>query len=383
MKPLKLFLVSFLFFIFANAAFAQSRLSGKVVEVLSARTVVVELQTGSRITTELQFIDTPDSTQALYQTVKDHLQNMVLNKVVEFRPKGMREGKAVGSIYLNGTDVALQMIRDGAARYAATEGGTQDASESNMYQVNEALAKSDKLGVWSPAYLKAEADSKVEKSIAAKKEVAPKEKVNKSENEIHLKPRLLGRAEMEQANTLVKIWPDVDRPKTSDSFSPFLLRPDIKPDFDGLYTISTPDQSFGAVVTPYHKIKVSDGKESYDSSVSLGRVYGNLLQSVMGIKDGDYVMVMLLASEKGLLSSSKTVSLTLTVGKEKFNLVSLPKFKRQVSEGVLEELAFKVDRSTLNKLAKAESIKLSFGKYSGSAEKPVIASVKSLKDREP
>lgn len=381
MKPLRLVLVSCLFFIFANAAFAQSRLVGKVVEILDGKTVVIELQTGNRITAELQSIETPLPEQPLYQTIKQHLQNLVLDKVVEFRANGMNGSKAIGKLYLGGTDIAMQLVRDGAAWYAAAANTSIDG-ESEIYKSNQLLAQTEKRGIWSIERMKPPKEFKEEVEAEKREAAIIRAEVKKPVDDSHSKPRLLGRAEMEQANAAVQIWPEVNRSKPADSFSPFLLRPDIKPDFDGLYTISSPDQSSGAVVTPYHKIKVTDGKESYESSLSVGRVYGNSLQQLLGVKDGDYVMVMLVASEKGIFTASKNVSITLTLGKEKVNLVSFPKFKRQLSEGVLEELAFKVDKATFNKLAKSESIKLALGKYSGSAEKPVIASVKSLKERE-
>lgn len=380
MKPIKFILILSLLFIFANAAFAQSRLAAKVVEVIDAKTVVVELQTGKRVITELQYIDIPDREQPLYQTVKQHLQNLVLDKVVEFKPNGVSGSKTIGKIYLNGIDISMQMIRDGAA-WHLDNGQTME--ESSLYQSNQDQAKADKIGVWAIQGMKSPKEFKAQMEAEIREAAKIRAEIKKPVDETHSKPRLLGREAMERANASVQIWPEVNKSAEAGSISPFLLRPDIKPDYDGLYTISNPDKTFGAVVTPQHFIEVSDGKGTYSSLFSIGRIYGDMLKPVIGVKDGDYMLSIIFLSEEGKFTKSKNVAIGLMLGKEKLDLVSMNKAKRKVAQGVLEEMIFKVDQKTFNKIAKADNIKITLGKYSGSLQKPVIASVKSLRDREP
>jgi endonuclease YncB( thermonuclease family) len=154
MKNLKLFLSIALALIVSNAAFAQGRVNGVVVEIIDGKTVVIEMENLSRLTAELQYIEVPEAGQPLNQTVKDHLRELVEGKVVEFRAKGLRQTTTVGQLFLKGVDISQQMIRDGAAWYAVLKKGGHDMTESAVYQNNEAQAKNEKRGIWSIENLK-------------------------------------------------------------------------------------------------------------------------------------------------------------------------------------------------------------------------------------
>ena len=115
MKNIKLVFFFILTLIAVDAAFAQSRIGGRVVEIVDGRTVSIEMANGSRVTAQLQYIEVPETGQAFNQTAKEHLQVLVLDKKVEFRARGLMQTKTVGQLFLNAVDISQQMIRDGAA----------------------------------------------------------------------------------------------------------------------------------------------------------------------------------------------------------------------------------------------------------------------------
>lgn len=139
--------------LFSNAL-GQNKYFGKVVDVLDGKTIVIEPQPKVQIKIELQFIEIPEVEQPLHTTVKDHLSNMVLGKIVEFEPQNLNNAKPIGKVLLNGVDVSQQMLRDGAAWYAVNEQKYQNASQSQNYLSNEDQAKAEKRGVWSIPDLK-------------------------------------------------------------------------------------------------------------------------------------------------------------------------------------------------------------------------------------
>jgi micrococcal nuclease len=149
MKHSRLIFLIIFTLIFSVSASAQRKFSGTVVDVVDGKTVVLEMQAGSRITVELQYIEVPEPEQQLHQTVKEHLRQMVYGKHVEFLPRGIAENKTVGQISIGGVDVSQQMLRDGAAWHISPEKTGQDETQRELYQTNEALAKAEKRGVWS------------------------------------------------------------------------------------------------------------------------------------------------------------------------------------------------------------------------------------------
>lgn len=125
-----------------------------MTELIDGKTVVVALPTG-KVTVELPYVDVPEQDQPLYQTVRDHLKNLIVGKQVSFRLGGFSGSRMVGELQLNGTDVGQQMLRDGAAWHIPREKSGQNAAGFNAYSAAETLARNEKLGVWSIAGLKA------------------------------------------------------------------------------------------------------------------------------------------------------------------------------------------------------------------------------------
>lgn len=141
-----------IFTIVVSAA-AQFPIPGEVVDVIDGKTVLLATPSG-KVKVELQYIDVPEQGQELYDTVKEHLRNLVVGKSVEYRPKGLLRDRAIGQLTIRNVDMSQQMLRDGAAWHLPIEGSGQEKSEYVVYASNEATAKIEKIGVWSIAGLK-------------------------------------------------------------------------------------------------------------------------------------------------------------------------------------------------------------------------------------
>jgi len=147
MKKYILFLVVLSILLLTSSVAAQSRIVGKVVEVLDGRTVVIDMD-GRKVTAEMQFIEVPEADQPLNGTVREHLEKLTLGKTAEFHPAGFSPGKAFGRLFVGSADVAVQMLRDGAAWHVPADKSGQDAVENAVYKDHQDQARSEKRGVW-------------------------------------------------------------------------------------------------------------------------------------------------------------------------------------------------------------------------------------------
>lgn len=139
--------------VLAAIGHAQSTMSGKVVEVLDGKTVVIEVASG-KLTAGIKYIDVPEPEQPLHQTVREHLEKLVLGKDVVFRASGFDPGKTFGQLYVKSADVALQMLRDGAAWQVPVDKSGQNEADSSAYQYHQNLARQEQRGVWGVKDLK-------------------------------------------------------------------------------------------------------------------------------------------------------------------------------------------------------------------------------------
>lgn len=166
MKNLRPILFTLLILLLADSSFSQGKFSGKVIEVIDGKTVVIEMGSG-KLTAVLQYIEIPEREQPLYWTVRDHLEKLVLGKSVEFHPQGITPEKTFCQLYVVGLDIAQQMLRDGAAWHMSPEQSGQDSQESVVYQQNQEQAKSEKRGVWAIENLKPAWQFRADKRQAA------------------------------------------------------------------------------------------------------------------------------------------------------------------------------------------------------------------------
>lgn len=138
---------------FSVVTFAQTAITARVAEAIDGRTLALETSAG-RMIAQLQYIEVPEDGQPLFDVTKDHLSKLTFGKSVELKPQRIVRGKTIGRITLDGVDLSLQMIRDGAAWHEPNDASGQRPEEAADYDAQQLLAKNEKRGVWSIPTLK-------------------------------------------------------------------------------------------------------------------------------------------------------------------------------------------------------------------------------------
>jgi endonuclease YncB( thermonuclease family) len=339
----------------ALSAIAQRRVGGKVIEVIDGKTAVVKMSNGSTLTVVLQYIEVPETGQQLEHTVKDHLRKLILDKTVEVNPRGIKESKTVGQLTLDGVDISQQMIRDGAAWYAVMEKNGQPANQSALYQSQEALAKSERRGIWAddkmiPAWEFRTA--RIEAKKQADKDALEKIKRDAVEAralaEIAESPRAKSIRLQKEANSDQIIWanPNID-------FS------DI-PDEKGLIKSKLPGMQNDVMMTGSSFYTLSDGKEK--RQIECRVMYFGTINSQEAMLIG-----FISRSEKAVFQTSN--ALTVTVDGKKMNLGKAIRTTKQMDKYLEEMLMYKIDPDKLTTIAQAENVSIVLGNYH--AEMPV------------
>jgi endonuclease YncB( thermonuclease family) len=102
-----------------------------------------------QIRVRLAFIDAPERKQAFGQRAKQAMSALVFGKDVELRPHTVdRYGRLVAVVYVDGQDAGLELLKQGLCwvyeKYVREAPLELEAS----YRAAQALAQSDKLGLW-------------------------------------------------------------------------------------------------------------------------------------------------------------------------------------------------------------------------------------------
>lgn len=335
----------------AISAYPQHRLGGKVVEILDGKTVAIELFSGGKLIAELQHIEVPEPEQQLHQRVIEHLQKLVLNKNVEFRPLRIVNAKTVGQILLGGVDVSQQMIRDGAAWYSAAENTGQTANESGIYQSNEAQAKSEKRGIWSieglkPAWqIRAEAEEKRQIEAKLALEASAKSAAD-SEKQRKQKP-----ASRRQFNTETQLF--------TESGENIKLPANVK-NIGGLLVGYDPAAKFGIVTTPSFKLSIAENDGSQTVGIQIAYLY----------YDADKTRARQSFYLVGVESESRDFkfladnNLVFTLDGQKINVGKAKRIERKDEFSVKESLVYKINKNVIEKIANAQDANVKVGKYS-------------------
>lgn len=363
-KPTVFVIIALL--LLAVSAYPQHRLGGKVVEVVDGKTIVIELFSGGKITAELQHIEVPEPEQQLHQTAIEHLQKLVFAKTVEFRPLRMIKARTVGQILLNGTDVSQQMIRDGAAWYAAEKTG-QEQAEIELYQINETQAKTEKRGVWSIEGLKpawqvraeAEANRKLQEKLAL-------EAVNTKSafvREMQRKQKQTVRTELSSESQML----------SATSASVGKLPANIK-FVGGLLVGYEPSTKLGLVLTPLYQTQIANKNDVQQIAFQIFYLYydgdekrGRRSMFVVGIDSisKDYKFL-------------KNNNLVVTADNQKIIIGKAKRVTRQSEQGNLESLAYEVKKPVLAKIAKAQNVSIKVGNFSKELNSEILAALSNL-----
>jgi|GEM_PF-2977990 len=122
-------------------------LQGKVVEVVDGETLVVSYS-GNLVRVQLCTLSAPKGAHPLAAIVRQHLADFVLNKFVSVHYFRMQGGVVEGLVMLNGNDIGIQMIRDGAANYNSGYDSKISAVARQAYFDSERAARNEMRGIW-------------------------------------------------------------------------------------------------------------------------------------------------------------------------------------------------------------------------------------------
>ena len=339
-------------FIAVNTSFGQSRIGGKVVGVIDGKTVSIEMPNGSQLIAVLQYIEVPEPEQPLHKIAAEHLSALVLDKKVEFRARSITPLKTAGSLFVNNIDIGQQMIRDGAAWYAILEKSGQEAAESATYQSNEALAKTEKRGVWSfenlkPSWeIRAEAEENRRRQERIKLEEAAKMSASAEETPRPPKPVI-----KRQLNSDSQLWTDL--PETKDRL------PENFKNVGGLLVGHNAKYNFGMVATPPFRLEVSDKDNRQAVAISIFYFYGE-----DKLKGQQKIYMITVESESRDWTFLKFNELTATGENLKINFGKAKRFAYERNSVRKEVLSYRIKRSDLAKIANAENVSVKVGNYS-------------------
>ena len=121
---------------------------GKVTEVNEGDLITV-FNLNRPVKVRLLGIDAPERGQPFAEIAKEHLKDLVVEKMVtvEYSSLGAHSS-VVGKVILDGVDVCAQMIRDGAAWFDVNNNSRLNETERQVYTQSEAAARNEKRGVW-------------------------------------------------------------------------------------------------------------------------------------------------------------------------------------------------------------------------------------------
>lgn len=123
-------------------------LVGKVIEINDGDEITIfNLNRPVRI--RLIGIDAPEKEQAFGAAAKQHLSDLVYDKVVSVEYSGIgQHSSLIGRVLLNDIDISAQMVRDGAAWFDPNNKGKVSDAQRDIYMQCERAARSEKRGLW-------------------------------------------------------------------------------------------------------------------------------------------------------------------------------------------------------------------------------------------
>lgn len=373
---MKYFRLVFLFlvtFALSQGAFSQSKLSGKVVEVLDGKTAVVQMGTSGKLTVVLQYVETPEAEQPLSAVVKQHLTNLLLGKNILLIPRGVIESKTVAQVFVGGVDASQQMIRDGAAWFALPEKTEKSRAEVAVYQSNEAEAKAEKRGVWSIENLQPAWQFRAEKEAREKaEEEAELEEIirkNKEKYQTVAKkklpppPAFFSNFEMWKDNRVSGMWDDIQFYAMDQQYNE-----------KGLLSFRSDKTGISFITTEYNVLTLTNGKIKPSIACFAGYATGKPPQGSQELE----VFLLLCKSHSDQQRFKPTSQLTLTTDSKKINFGKVVHLGRQSGKRYDEVMIYALDRNAMTKIAASENVQVKMGDFSGRIPSSFHAMMKNL-----
>lgn len=326
---------------FAAMGFSQSTLAGRVVQVLDGKTVVIQISSGT-LTAELQYIDVPEPEQPLHGMVRQHLEKLVMDKEVTFKTSGFGSAKTFGQLFVNSSDIAIQMLRDGAAWHVSPEKSGQKASEGDAYEYHQTQAKLENRGVWGVKDLKPAWQFRAEKQEQIRQAQVAKESVNAGSSE----------ARFETASSTTARKP-VRREGPWADVNPLMKDPG--PLLHGYNAAG----KTGWLSTPLMGVKELEGVP-VDQKVACEVTYVYKQESEK-LRKGKFVFTLISVADEWRFIKENSVSVLVD---EKNVFTGKPKRTTTKEEGkAVEKLTYEISKAAIEKVVYGGEVTLKIGKY--------------------
>ncbi|MBK9154510.1 MAG: thermonuclease family protein [Chloracidobacterium sp.] len=315
---------------------AQTRMSGTAVRALDGRTLAVE-SGGRTVTVEIQFIEVPGSEQALHQTVREHLAKLAVGRTVEMVLRGFSNGRSIGRVSVDGKDIAIQMLRDGAAWHLDPEKTGQDAADAGACAYHQNQARLEGRGVWGVAGLRSPSELQTERS----------KELKSAENQLAVKPA-----------AFEKPMPAVEK-ETLRRNGPWSdTNPHLKDPGALVHGYNAASRT-GFVGTTLIGVKEKEGQAAdHKTAVDITYLY---TQEEQGRRTGRFTVSVISHSDEWRFLKQNT--LVVHVDDKKY-VVGKPGRETARENGKLvERLTYEVDRSTIEKVVFGGEVYIKIGDY--------------------
>ena len=127
-----------------NTVANTNSVSGRVISVADGDTITIIGDGNTQYKIRLNAIDAPEKSQAFGQKSKQQLSNYVFGKDVTVTWKSKdKYGRVLGTVFVGGKDINLQMVRDGYAHHY------KRFDSSPAYAAAETEARQNRRGLWA------------------------------------------------------------------------------------------------------------------------------------------------------------------------------------------------------------------------------------------
>jgi micrococcal nuclease len=141
-------LVSLAFFLLAAASANAGTLFGTVTEIDDGDTITL-ICLKRPLKVHLVGIEAPDPDQPYADVARQHLSDLILNKIVVVHYSGLGDNALIlGKVILKDTDIGAQMLRDGVAWYDKNYDNLLTENQRQVYAASELAARNERRGIW-------------------------------------------------------------------------------------------------------------------------------------------------------------------------------------------------------------------------------------------
>lgn len=141
--------IGLLMFILLDSLVAADTLRGMVINVTDGDTITVLDDDKQQFKIRLQSIDAPESGQSYGNVAKQHLSQLVFNKLVTvIYTKRDRYGRIIGKVQVRGQDANLQQVQNGLAWHYKTYANEQLVEDRSHCAIAEVDDRAVKRGLW-------------------------------------------------------------------------------------------------------------------------------------------------------------------------------------------------------------------------------------------